>query len=131
MLTKSSLRRPADASDGHSVRHRTACDGPLEAIGTIGFAVSGAMAATRQRMDVFGVAVLGVIAAIGGGTLRDLLLSEPVSWLRLWWPIPVAAATAVATIPIALHLGPEVDSRRTVLTADALGLAVFSVLGCL
>ena len=104
----------------------------LEVIGTVGFAVSGAMAATRQRMDVFGVAVLGVIAAVGGGvTLRDLLLSEPVSWLRHWWPIGVAAGTAVATIPIALRLGSDVDSRRTVLVADALGLAVFSVLGCL
>jgi uncharacterized membrane protein YeiH len=103
----------------------------LEVIGTIGFAVSGAMAATRQRMDVFGVAVLGVIASIGGATLRDLLLSEPVSWLRHWWPIPLGAGTAVATIPIALRLGPDVDSRRTVLIADATGLAVFSVLGCL
>jgi uncharacterized membrane protein YeiH len=103
----------------------------LAAIGTIGFAASGAMAATRQRMDVFGVAVLGVIVATGGGTLRDLLLSEPVSWLRHWWPIALAAGTAVATIPIALRLGPDVDSRRTVLMADALGLAVFSVLGCL
>jgi len=103
----------------------------LEAIGTMAFAVSGAMAATRHRMDVFGVAVLGVIAAIAGGTLRDLLLSEPVSWLRHWWPIALAAATAAATIPIALRLGPNVDSRRTVLTADALGLAVNSVLGCL
>ena len=103
----------------------------LEVIGTIGFAVSGAIAATRQRIDLFGVAVLGVIVAIGGGTLRDLLLSEPVSWLRHWWPIALAAGTAVATIPIALRLGPDVDSRRTVLIADALGLAVFSVLGCL
>ncbi len=103
----------------------------LEVIGTIGFAVSGAMAATRQRMDVFGVAALSVIAAIGGGTLRDLLLSEPVSWLRHWWPIPLAAGTALATIPIALRRGPDVDSRHTVLIADALGLAGFSVLGCL
>jgi uncharacterized membrane protein YeiH len=49
------------------------------------------MAATRQRMDVFGVAVLGVIAATGGATLRDLLLSAPVSWLRHRWPIALAA----------------------------------------
>jgi uncharacterized membrane protein YeiH len=103
----------------------------LEVIGTIGFAVSGAMAATRQRMDVFGVTVLGVIAAISGGTLRDLLLSEPVSWLRQWWPIALAAGTAVTTIPVALRLGPDIDSRQAVLLADALGLAGFSVLGCL
>ena len=103
----------------------------LEVIGTVGFAGSGAMPATRQRMDVFGVTVLGVIVAVGSGTLRDLLLSEPVSWLRHWWPIGVAAGTALATIPIALRLGSDVDSRRTVLVADALGLAVFSVLGCL
>ncbi len=103
----------------------------LEVIGTAGFAVSGAMSATRRRMDVFGVMVLGVIVAIGGGTLRDLLLGQPVSWLTDWWPIAVAAATALATIPLAVRLGPQIDSRAAVLTADALGLAVFAVLGCL
>jgi uncharacterized membrane protein YeiH len=103
----------------------------LETVGTIGYAVSGAMAATRRRMDVFGVVVLGVLASISGGTLRDLLLSEPISWLRHWWPISVAAGTAAATIPVAVRLGPDVDLRRAALAADAVGLAVFSVLGCL
>jgi uncharacterized membrane protein YeiH len=103
----------------------------LEVVGTLGFAVSSAMAAARRRMDIFGVAALAVIVAIGGGTLRDLLLSEPVAWLRTWWPTAVAAAAALATIPVALRLGPDVDSRRIVLLADALGLAVFSTLGCL
>lgn len=103
----------------------------LEVIGTIGFAVSAAMAATRRRMDVFGVAVLGALVAIGGGTVRDLLLSQPVWWLRHWWPIALGAGTALATIPLALRLGSEVDSRKTILLADALGLAVFSILACL
>lgn len=92
----------------------------LEIVGTAGFAVSGAMAGTRQSMDIFAVAVLGVIVVTGGGTLRDLLLTEPITWLRHWWPIAVAAGTALSTIPIALRLGPDVDSRRTVLIADAL-----------
>ena len=102
----------------------------LEAVGTIGFAVSGAMAATRQRMDVFAVAVLGVLVASGGRTLVDLLLSERVSWLQHWWPVALAAGSALATIPIALRVGPGLDARQAVLTADALGLAVFSVLSC-
>jgi uncharacterized membrane protein YeiH len=70
----------------------------LEAIGTMGFAVSGAMAATRQRMDVFGVAVLGVSAATSGATLRDLLLSQPVSWLRHWWSIALAGTALCALL---------------------------------
>ncbi len=103
----------------------------LEVVGTAGFAISGAMAATRRRMDIFGVIVLGVIVATGGGTLRDLLLGERVSWLEEWWPLAVAAGTALATIPVALRLGRHVDSRAAVLAADAAGLAVFAVLGAL
>jgi uncharacterized membrane protein YeiH len=103
----------------------------LEVVGTAAFAVSGAMAATRRRMDIFGVVVLGVIVATAGGTLRDLLLGERVSWLEEWWRLAVAGGSALATIPVALRLGPHVDSRAAVLAADAAGLAVFAVLGAL
>ena len=101
----------------------------LTVIGTAAFAVSGGMAAGRNRMDWFGVMVLGVIVAIGGGTLRDLLLAEKVSWVKEPWPVFVALAAAALTIPIAKRWSAAVDSWNTVLAADALGLAVFTILG--
>ncbi|MDD3604534.1 MAG: TRIC cation channel family protein, partial [Kiritimatiellae bacterium] len=54
----------------------------LDVIGTAVFAVTGALAAGRKRMDVFGVVVLGCVTALGGGTMRDLILGiRPVFWI--------------------------------------------------
>ena len=54
----------------------------IEIIGTFAFAVSGAIAAVKSRYDIFGIFVLAFVTAIGGGTIRDLLVGNlPVSWL--------------------------------------------------
>lgn len=100
-------------------------------IGVVAFSVSGAVAARRARMDWFGVVVLGVIVAVGGGTLRDLLIGRtPVGWIEQGWPVPLAAATAVATlIPFVYRILVHGPARHTVLAADAVGLASFSVTG--
>ena len=59
----------------------------LEYIGTVAFAVSGGAVAVRARMDWLGVTVLAVVAAVGGGTLRDLLLGRlPVGWIQVVEP---------------------------------------------
>lgn len=58
---------------------------PLEiadAIGVFVFALSGGFAASRQKMDLFGIGVVALLPAIGGGTLRDLLLDREVFWLN-------------------------------------------------
>ena len=73
----------------------------LQFIGIAAFAASGALVAGERQMDWFGVMVLGIIVAVGGGTLRDLLLDVPVFWIGQSWYIAVAAATALATIPLA------------------------------
>lgn len=103
----------------------------LEVIGTVGFAVSGVMAAARASMDWLGALALAVVVAIGGGTIRDLLIGQlPVGWLLHAWPLTVAALTAVATL-VFLRLRPEADPMtwRSVSVADAIGLSTFVILG--
>jgi uncharacterized membrane protein YeiH len=105
----------------------------LQYIGTVAFAVSGAAIAARAGMDWLGVAVLAVITAVGGGTIRDLLLGRlPVSWIQDPWPVWVALGTAAVVIAEAYwHPRRAPDSYLMVLVADAAGLAVFTVTGTL
>ena len=103
----------------------------LESVGTVAFAVSGGAVAVRAGMDWLGVAVLAVVTAVGGGTLRDLLLGRlPVHWIQDPWPVWVALATAALVVAEAYwHPRSAPDSRRIVLWADAAGLAGFTVAG--
>ena len=102
----------------------------LQVTGTVAFAISGAMAAIRNKMDWFGVVVLGVVAAIGGGTIRDLLLPQtPVSWVADPWPVALAMVTALIVIPVVSRAKRQLDRENMVLGSDAAGLAVFTVLG--
>jgi uncharacterized membrane protein YeiH len=99
------------------------CD--LLAVGV--FAASGALAAAEKRLDILGFVLFGTITGVGGGTLRDLLLQLPVFWISdvryLWVCIALSALT--------WYLAPMLSARRRLLLwADALGLALFSVLGC-
>ncbi|KAB7740168.1 trimeric intracellular cation channel family protein [Parvibaculum sedimenti] len=99
----------------------------LQFIGVAAFAVSGALVAGEREMDWFGVVVLGVIVAVGGGTLRDMMLgATPVFWIVSPWYVAVASGFALATIPLVMW---GIDVRRPMLIADAIGLAVFAVLG--
>lgn len=102
----------------------------LEVIGTVAFAVSGAAVGVRAGMDWLGISVLAGVTAIGGGTVRDLLLDRPVGWLESPWPIWLALATAVIVI-VEAYIRPmrPPDTRLLILIADAAGLAVFAVSG--
>jgi uncharacterized membrane protein YeiH len=99
----------------------------LQLIGVAGFAVSGALAGARARLDVFGVAVVGVTTALGGGVIRDVMLGvhPPVALVR--WPfLTVAALVSLAVF----WLEPQVVRlRRAMLLADAVGLGVFVTSG--
>ena len=99
----------------------------LDYFGIVVFAVSGALAAARARMDVVGFALLGVVTGIGGGSLRDLLLGRlPVFWIEQPQYIVLCVVASVATFVSV----PIIASRlKLLLWADAVGLAVFAVLG--
>ncbi|SER87143.1 Uncharacterized membrane protein YeiH [Propionibacterium cyclohexanicum] len=103
----------------------------IEVVGIVAFAISGATVAIRADMDWVGIVVLAVVTAVGGGTLRDVLMARgPVSWLLDAWPIWVSVLTAVLVI-LEAYRNPKhpLDNRATILVADAAGLAVFSVAG--
>lgn len=99
----------------------------LEMIGTAVFAVSGALAASRAGMDIFGFSVLALMPAVGGGTFRDIMLGRfPVFWVENNSYVAVALLAAVFVYFFADRPG----FRKTLLIwMDAAGLALFAVLG--
>lgn len=103
----------------------------MDMSGVAVFAVSGALAAGRKQLDLIGVLVLGVVTAVGGGTLRDLLLDRhPVFWIAEPWYIVVAAGAAVSTFLFVRGGHPSRAARlKALLYADAAGLAFFAVSG--
>jgi uncharacterized membrane protein YeiH len=94
-------------------------------IGVFVFALSGGIAAVRRDMDLFGVVLLAFLPAVGGGTLRDLILDVPVFWLEdttSLWLAMLGGLTAFF-----IH-GP-LETFKPLRWADALGLALFAVTG--
>ena len=108
----------------------------IEAIGTVAFASSGAMVAIRKRLDLFGVLVLGVTTAVGGGIIRDVILQiTPPGSFQTPVYIGMAAAT-VGIIFLIAYLHPYfLDMRflegyeKLMNVLDAIGLGAFTVLG--
>jgi uncharacterized membrane protein YeiH len=99
----------------------------LDIFGIIVFALSGALMAGRYQLDPFGVVVLASVTAVGGGTIRDVILQTPVFWVEKPYYLYVILATAILTIVLIRQ--PKRIPKRFLLIADALGLALFAVLG--
>jgi uncharacterized membrane protein YeiH len=99
----------------------------LDLLGVAVFAVSGALAALRKEMDLLGVFVIAAVTALGGGTVRDLLLDRhPVVWVTEPTFLYVALAAAILTIAYTrFRQAPE----NALAIADALGLGFFVIAG--
>ncbi len=107
----------------------------LEWIGVVAFAISGAMAAIHKRVDLFGVLLMGVITALGGGVVRDTLLGElPPRMFATPEFVLVAALTAAVVFLIAKRFKREFRDRAALIESinnvfDAAGLGAFTVTG--
>ena len=99
----------------------------LDFIGTFAFAVSGIRLASAKRFDWFGAYVCGFAVAVGGGTIRDLLLDVTPAWMTA--PIHLLC-TAMALVWDIVDENHIVHMNNTLFTFDAIGLALFTVVGC-
>lgn len=99
----------------------------IEILGTFSFAVSGAFFAMEKKLDPFGVLIISFVTAIGGGTLRDIMIGNlPVGWLRN----ETAALTIIIAAIGSLFFDRNLKKLTTTLFLfDALGLGLFSIIG--
>ena len=99
----------------------------IDVLGTIAFAISGAFAAIEKRLDPFGVIIIAFATAIGGGTLRDVLVGNlPVAWLRNDVTIYVILFTAVTVMLFGAYVK---HLAKPLFLFDALGLGTFTIVG--
>ncbi len=99
----------------------------LDIIGTGFFAISGALSAMNKKLDLFGVFIIAGVTAVGGGTIRDLLIGDqPVVWMKsLIYPATIFLGYLLAVI-FRKRLG---YLRKTFFIFDAIGLAIFTIMG--
>jgi uncharacterized membrane protein YeiH len=99
----------------------------FDLLGTLAFAISGALAAIGKRFDPFGVFILALVTAVGGGSLRDILIGrQPVIWMTdLSYMLAIILGTLVAFI---FHSRMKYLSKSLFLF-DAIGLGIFTIVG--
>ena len=98
----------------------------LDILGTISFSVSGVLTALKKRLDFFGVFIIAFVTAVGGGTLRDLLLDAPIAWMRDVTFVYVIIAAAIIALIFRKKLGYV---RKSLFLFDTIGIALYTVVG--
>ncbi|MEQ8910371.1 MAG: trimeric intracellular cation channel family protein [Vicingaceae bacterium] len=99
----------------------------LDLIGTLVFAISGAMAASSKKLDLFGAAFIGFVTAVGGGTIRDLLIGDtPVGWMQNVDYLFIILAGVGITFLFRSYVK---RLRKTLFLFDTIGIGVFTTLG--
>lgn len=99
----------------------------LDLIGTFVFAISGFLTAAGKKIDLFGAAVIAFVTAVGGGTIRDVLIgAQPVGWMQdLNYVALIGAA-----VPVSYFFRGVIERlRRTMFLFDAVGIGIFTILG--
>lgn len=99
----------------------------IDIIGTAAFSVAGASAAMEKKLDVFGVFIIAFITALGGGTLRDVLLGEvPIRWLS---DLSSGVIVLLSTVATLLFQRVIINYHNVLLFFDSIGLGFFTVVG--
>jgi uncharacterized membrane protein YeiH len=99
----------------------------IDILGTIAFAISGALAAFNKKLDPFGIVIIAFVTAAGGGTLRDILIGiHPVSWMTNMNLVYTILICVVVTF---IFRGFLLKLRKTLFLFDAIGIGLYTVVG--
>lgn len=99
----------------------------IDVLGTIAFAISGVYAAMEKKLDLFGVVIIAFVTAIGGGTIRDLMIGDlPVAWIRNINYTVIILITIVVVIGFRSYIK---NFKKTLLVFDSIGLGMFTIFG--
>ncbi len=99
----------------------------IDLSGTFVFAISGMATATEKKFDIFGASIIALVTAVGGGTIRDVLIgSQPVGWMMDGNYLLVIGAAIVSSF---FFLRKIMKLRRTMFLFDAIGIGLFTILG--
>ena len=99
----------------------------LDLLGTVAFAISGALAAMNRKMDLFGIFIIAFVTAIGGGTIRDILIGNtPVTWMDNTIYIYVIG---IATILVIIFRKKIDHLKKSLFLFDTIGLGIFTIIG--
>jgi uncharacterized membrane protein YeiH len=99
----------------------------IDIAGIAVFSISGVFAAMEKKLDIFGVFIIAFITALGGGTLRDVLIGQlPVSWM---YNLNYGLIVLLSTLAAMFFSNIIGNYQKTLLTFDSLGLGLFTVVG--
>jgi uncharacterized membrane protein YeiH len=99
----------------------------VDILGTVAFAISGVLVAMNKRMDAFGVIIIAFVTAVGGGTLRDIMVGvEPVAWMRDITYVYVIVGSTVFAVVFRNQLK---HLRRSLFLFDTIGIGLYTVVG--
>lgn len=99
----------------------------IDILGTIAFAISGVLVAMDKRLDAFGVFIIAFVTAVGGGTLRDLLIGiKPVGWLNAPMHLLIIVVTVLLTI---IFVNQLKYVRKSLFLFDTIGIGLYTMVG--
>jgi len=103
----------------------------MNIIGLIAFAVAGSIKAIKEGLDLFGITVLGVLTALGGGIIRDLLVNQIPNALKSYGDVSFAIAGVVLSIGLYRISQKDIRNKYFILIPDAIGLSAFTTTGAI
>ncbi|HBC03412.1 MAG TPA: trimeric intracellular cation channel family protein [Aequorivita sp.] len=98
----------------------------IDILGTIAFAISGVLTALNKRLDPFGILIIAFVTAVGGGTLRDILIDANVAWMRNLTYVYVIFGSTIFAVIFRKRLG---YIRRSLFLFDTIGIALYTIVG--